>query len=222
MSGRESAIWRAASRQSCDAASPYGWVVAPQVASPDTCTVCGNGVARAATDSNGGVGQPAAHRPMRAQQDRRTGNGPRWPVGAAVGALSVRDLPLRCGDLVGPIQGQPRLGIRVGPLAGGHVPGEPRRSLVNSGRSLLGREVQLYTSADWVFTYRISMVRRHVPSSGTSRLQAPLAATDAELWLQTSEGSSTASPYLQVASRLLGAAPTTHATANPMPRPYLC
>jgi hypothetical protein len=95
-------------------------------------------------------------------------------------------------------------------------------SLVNDGRSLLGLRIQLYTSADWVFSYTVVAVRRHVSSSGSSRLTAPLAATDAELWLQTSEGSSTASPYLQVASRLAGAAPTSHATAHPTPRPYLC
>ena len=95
-------------------------------------------------------------------------------------------------------------------------------SLVNGGRSLLGLKVQLYTSVDWVFTYRISSVRRHVSSSGTSRLTAPLAATDAELWLQTSEGPSTASPYLQVAARLLDGVATNHSVANPTPRPYLC
>ena len=75
---------------------------------------------------------------------------------------------------------------------------------------------------DWVFSYTVVGVRRHVTSSGTSRLTAPLAATDAELWLQTSEGPSTASPYLQVASRLAGAAPTSHAAAHPTPRPYVC
>ncbi|HEY7941094.1 MAG TPA: hypothetical protein VID25_04040 [Candidatus Limnocylindrales bacterium] len=95
-------------------------------------------------------------------------------------------------------------------------------SLVDGGRSLLGLTVQLYTSADWVFTYRISAVHRHVTPSGTTRLRAPLAATDAELWLQTSEGPSTTSPYLQVASGLLGGARTDHITANPTPRPYLC
>ncbi len=95
-------------------------------------------------------------------------------------------------------------------------------SLVDGGRSLLGLRVQLYTSADWVFTYGITMVRRHMTSSGTSRLKAPLAATDAELWLQTSEGPSTASPYLQVAARLLSAVRTSHTSANPTPRPYLC
>lgn len=95
-------------------------------------------------------------------------------------------------------------------------------SLVNNGRALLGLKIQVYTSADWVFTYTIVRVRRHVSSSGTTRLSAPLAATDAELWLQTSEGPSTASPYLQVASRLLDGAATTHSVANPIPRPYLC
>jgi hypothetical protein len=95
-------------------------------------------------------------------------------------------------------------------------------SLVNGGRSLLGLKIQLYTSADWVFTYTIVGVRRHVSSSGTTRLTAPLAATDSELWLQTSEGSSTASPYLQVAARRASTAPTSRAAAHPTPRPYLC
>lgn len=95
-------------------------------------------------------------------------------------------------------------------------------SLVNDGRSLLGVKVQLYTSADWAFTYVITAVRRHVTSSGTTRLRTPLGATDAELWLQTSEGPSTSSPFLQVASRLASAAPTSHAAAHPTPRPYTC
>jgi hypothetical protein len=95
-------------------------------------------------------------------------------------------------------------------------------SLVNGGRSLLGDRIQLYTSADWVFTYVVNAVRRHVTSSGTSRLKTPLAATDPQLWLQTSEGPSTSSPLLQVASRLASAAPTNHAAAHPTPRPYLC
>jgi hypothetical protein len=95
-------------------------------------------------------------------------------------------------------------------------------SLVNGGRSLLGLKIQLYTSADWAFGYAIVAVRRDVTSSGTSRLNAPLAATDAELWLQTSEGPSTASPYLQVVARLANGAPTSHGAAHPTPRPYLC
>lgn len=95
-------------------------------------------------------------------------------------------------------------------------------SLVNGGRSLLGAKIQLYTSADWVFTYSVVAVRRHVSSSGTTRLAAPLVATDPELWLQTSEGPSTSSPFLQVASRLTSAVPTSHGAAHPAPRPYIC
>jgi hypothetical protein len=95
-------------------------------------------------------------------------------------------------------------------------------SLVNSGRSLLGAKVQLYTSADWVFTYSVSQVRLHVSSSGTTRLSAPLAAADPELWLQTSEGATTASPLLQVVAKLVSARPAGHAAAHPSPRPTIC
>ena len=95
-------------------------------------------------------------------------------------------------------------------------------SLVNGGRSLLGAKVQLYTSADWVFTYIVSQVRRHISSSGTTRLSAPLAAADPELWLQTSEGATKASPLLQVVAKLMNARPADHASAHPSPKPTIC
>lgn len=95
-------------------------------------------------------------------------------------------------------------------------------SLVNGGRSLLGTKVQLYTSADWVFTYAVSQVRRHISSSGTTRLLAPLAAVDPELWLQTSEGATTASPLLQVVAKLVNARPADHVASHPSPRPTIC
>jgi hypothetical protein len=95
-------------------------------------------------------------------------------------------------------------------------------SLRNGGRSLVGRKVLLYTSADWVFSYDITRVRRHVPSAGVSRLSTPLAARDPELWMQTSEGATTASPLLQVAAVLVAARPASHAASHPTPRPMVC
>ena len=95
-------------------------------------------------------------------------------------------------------------------------------SLVNGGRSLLGAKVQLYTSADWVFTYTVGQVRRHISARGTTRLSAPLAAADPELWLQTSEGATTASPFLQVVAKLTNARPADHAVAHPSPKPTIC
>jgi hypothetical protein len=95
-------------------------------------------------------------------------------------------------------------------------------SLVNGGRSLLGAKVQLYTNADWVFTYTVSQVRRHISSSGTTRLAAPLAAAEPELWLQTSEGATTASPLLQVVAKLMNARPADHVASHPSPRPTIC
>jgi hypothetical protein len=95
-------------------------------------------------------------------------------------------------------------------------------SLVNNGHSLIGANVQLYTSADWVFTYTVSEVRRHISSRGTTRLSAPLAAADPELWLQTSEGATTASPFLQVVAKLTNARPADHAAAHPSPKPTIC
>jgi hypothetical protein len=95
-------------------------------------------------------------------------------------------------------------------------------SLRNGGRSLLGLKVLLYTSADWVFTYDITKVRRHLPSAGVSRLSAPMAARDPELWMQTSEGATAASPLLQVAATLVAARPAGHAASHPTPRPTVC
>jgi len=94
-------------------------------------------------------------------------------------------------------------------------------SMVSGGRSLLGLKVQVYTSADWRFTYTVSQVRRHV-STSLARLTAPLAATHPELWLQTSEGATTASPFLQIVASYASATPADHAAAHPTPRPTIC
>jgi hypothetical protein len=95
-------------------------------------------------------------------------------------------------------------------------------STVMNGQALLGARIELYSSADWIFTYIVNAVRRHVTPSGTTRLRAALASTTPELWLQTSEGPSTASTYLQVVASLANARPSDHAAANPAPRPTIC
>ena len=51
---------------------------------------------------------------------------------------------------------------------------------------MLGDLVQVYTSDDMLFQYVVTQVLRHVPKP--SGYDKPFAATQEELWLQTSEG----------------------------------
>jgi len=93
-------------------------------------------------------------------------------------------------------------------------------SQVNNGKALKGKKVEVYTSADWLFTYSITEVHRHVvPDSHT--LDGPLAARSPELWLQTGDGPAR-STNLLVAAKLVSANPTSHAAAQPLPKIVVC
>ncbi len=89
----------------------------------------------------------------------------------------------------------------------------------NNGQSMIGMIVQVYTSDDQLFLYRIYLVRRHYPASNS--LQG-LPVKDNQLWLQTSEGPLTSSTKLQVVSKLLTSGPADHRTAHPKARPVIC
>ncbi len=91
------------------------------------------------------------------------------------------------------------------------------RSRVANGASMIGLEVEVYTGDNMKFTYEIDRVHRHVRN-----MNAVLARKGETLWLQTSEGPRGTIPKLQVAARLVGAEPATHAAAHPLPRPVAC
>jgi sortase (surface protein transpeptidase) len=94
-------------------------------------------------------------------------------------------------------------------------------SQVNNGTAMIGMKVDVYTSANWLFTYQISAVHRHVPSDAHA-LDGPQAAKDPELWLQTGEGPEGTTTVLLVAAALVSATPSSRASAQPAPKPVVC
>jgi hypothetical protein len=88
-----------------------------------------------------------------------------------------------------------------------------------NGDSMLGYEVQVYTSDDLVYTYVISKVKRH---SQDFTIASSVAADAQQLVLQTSEGATAALPKLQVAATYISVAPADHAAAHPTPHPVVC
>lgn len=93
-------------------------------------------------------------------------------------------------------------------------------SLVQNGKSMLGMVVEVWTSDDQRFLYEVTGVLRHVPYD--SGLDAPLAATREELWLQTSEGVGTTFPKLQMFALPISQEAADPADAHPVPKPRVC
>lgn len=90
-------------------------------------------------------------------------------------------------------------------------------SKVNNGAQMLGMMVQVYTSDDQLFVYEISQVRRH-----QLNLDAAIAATSEQLWLQTSEGPKGTRPKTQVVAQYVSSGPADHAAAHPVAKPRQC
>lgn len=80
-----------------------------------------------------------------------------------------------------------------------------------------GKVVEVWTSDDFVYTYRITEVRR-----AQTTLDDALSATSEVLWLQTSEGPRGTVGKTQVIAEPVGVAPADHAAAHPTPRPVDC
>jgi hypothetical protein len=89
----------------------------------------------------------------------------------------------------------------------------------NNGQGMINMIVQVYTSDDQLFLYRIFKVRRHY--SASTSLQG-LPVKDNQLWLQTSEGPLTSSTKLQVVANLLTSGPADHRDAHPKAHPVVC
>jgi sortase family protein len=89
----------------------------------------------------------------------------------------------------------------------------------NNGKGMINMIVQVYTTDDLLFFYRVAQVRRHYPASSSL---AALPTKDDQLWLQTSEGPLSSSPKLQVVAKLLSNGPADHAAAHPKPHPVVC
>jgi hypothetical protein len=90
-------------------------------------------------------------------------------------------------------------------------------SEVNNGQGMIGDEVEVYTSDDYLFKYKIVEVDRH-----TLDLDDAFAANSEELFLQTSEGPHGTVPKLQVVAAFVSAHPTDPKSAHPVAHPRVC
>jgi len=90
-------------------------------------------------------------------------------------------------------------------------------SQINDGARLIGDVVQVYTSDNWVFTYQISEVHRHVTDMNDA-----FAATSEVLYLQTSEGPHGTIPKLQVIATYVSSQKANPTDAHPAAHPRQC
>jgi hypothetical protein len=91
----------------------------------------------------------------------------------------------------------------------------------NGGTSMIGMLVDVYTSDDQHYVYRISAVLPRVPAD-SHFLDKAVAVKREALWLQTSTGPGAKYPKMQVVARLVGVEPAPHAVAVPTPHPLDC
>jgi sortase (surface protein transpeptidase) len=87
----------------------------------------------------------------------------------------------------------------------------------NEPRTMLGMSVMVYTSDDKLYLYEVNEVRRH-----QLNLDAALAATTEELWLQTSEGAKGTPGKTQLRALLLTVGSADPKDAHPDPKPVKC
>jgi hypothetical protein len=91
----------------------------------------------------------------------------------------------------------------------------------NRGKAMVGMLVDVYTSDDQRYVYRVSAVLPRVPAD-SHFLDKAIAAKQETLWLQTSTGPGGQYPKLQVVARFVGAQPADPAFAHPRARPVDC
>jgi hypothetical protein len=91
------------------------------------------------------------------------------------------------------------------------------QSKKKNGKKMLGMIVEVWTNDDQRFLYEITEVRRHQKT-----LDDALAATEDELWLQTSEGPKGTVGKLQVLAKPLSQEASDHKAAHPKAKPVVC
>lgn len=92
-------------------------------------------------------------------------------------------------------------------------------SKVSNGAKMKGMVVEVWTNDDQRFLYVVTEVRRHVPV--LTAFNAPFAAKEEQLWLQTSEGVGP-QPKLQLVAELLSQEAADPKEANPVAKPRNC
>ena len=91
----------------------------------------------------------------------------------------------------------------------------------NGGKSMIGMLVDVYTSDDQHYVYRVSAVLPRVPAN-SHFLDKAVAVKSETLWLQTSTGPGARFPKMQVVAGFVGVEPAPHADAKPKPHPRDC
>ena len=94
-----------------------------------------------------------------------------------------------------------------------------KASRVNNGQQMLGSIIDVYTSANLHYRYKVFEVRRHALDFSIAYEVPPGAQ-----WLivQTSEGPEGTIPKLQLGASLLDVTPVSAAEAQPQPVPRAC
>lgn len=90
-------------------------------------------------------------------------------------------------------------------------------SRVNNGKGLLGMTVEVYTSDDMLFLYKVVEVRRHQTS-----IQPAFDDHVGLLWLQTCEGPTLDTPKVFVIGQLASVAPARPNAAHPAAHAWQC
>jgi len=88
---------------------------------------------------------------------------------------------------------------------------------IDRGASLIGRTVLVWTSDNYVSSYRISRVR-----VASNAMVGVTSLARERLWLQTSTGPNTSYPKLIVEAIRYKTAKTTYAASHPTARPVSC
>lgn len=162
---------------------------------------------------------------------------PSFPPGRVATRLVIRrldiDLPIMLQTdnyglfplcdvvLYQPLFGQPGQGratyLYAHARPGMFLPLLRRSERPDSGKSMQGMLVEVYTSDDWRFIYSISEVRRH-----TLNLDDAVATRTERLWMQTSEGPMGTVPKLQVVADFVSAERVDPKAAHPEAHPKIC
>lgn len=90
-------------------------------------------------------------------------------------------------------------------------------SKIKNGAKMLGMTVEVYTSDDQLFIYKVTEVRRHQLD-----LDDAISASTEQVWLQTSEGPRGTLPKTQLVAMFVSSGPADHAAAHPTPKPVNC
>lgn len=94
-----------------------------------------------------------------------------------------------------------------------------RASRINDGASMIGALVEVWTTQNKRFVYKIYKVKRHATNLN---LAINVPAGVHRLVLQTSEGPSGTRGKLQVAAKLISVSSATFAASQPTPHPRVC